>query len=276
LLGVVIERMAPMKHSLRTKAAAAAAAGLILVGAIVAIATSGGGHATAAQQGSAGQAGGRGEMAVAASYLGITRSQLRSDLGSGRTLAQVANATSGRSAAGLIDVLVKARAAKLAAAVAAGHQSQAKANAALARFHGRVTAEVNRRGAASGLHAGGDLSAAASYLGLSRGQLSSQLASGRTLAAIAAATQGKSASGLIDALVSRLRAKLAAEVQAGTLTQAREAAVLPTLVQRVTAAVNRAPSSGSAEAARRNTATTGHGESHAPKSEEASPEASES
>ena len=43
---------------------------------------------------------------AAATYLGATVDALRTQLQSGKTLAQIANATSGKSAAGLIDALV--------------------------------------------------------------------------------------------------------------------------------------------------------------------------
>src|SRR5215471_16716040 len=47
-----------------------------------------------------------GELEAAASYLGITTQQLLTDLRSGKTLAQIADGTSGKSAAGLVQALV--------------------------------------------------------------------------------------------------------------------------------------------------------------------------
>ena len=55
-----------------------------------------------------------------ASYLGITVKQLRTQLKAGRSLAQVADATSGKSSSGLLDDLVGAVKAKLDKRVAAG------------------------------------------------------------------------------------------------------------------------------------------------------------
>src|SRR3954454_11854667 len=46
------------------------------------------------------------DLAAAASYLGTTPADLLAQLASGKSLAQVANATSGKSAAGLIAALV--------------------------------------------------------------------------------------------------------------------------------------------------------------------------
>src|SRR4051794_7643648 len=52
------------------------------------------------------------ELAAAASYLGLTQAELLTQLQSGKTLAQVADGTSGKSKAGLIDALVKAETAE--------------------------------------------------------------------------------------------------------------------------------------------------------------------
>ena len=48
-----------------------------------------------------------GALQAAATYLGVSQSELFSDLRSGKTLAQIANATSGKSEAGLVDALVQ-------------------------------------------------------------------------------------------------------------------------------------------------------------------------
>jgi hypothetical protein len=67
---------------------------------------------------------------------------------------------------------------------------------------------------------GGDpLSAASTYLGVSTSDLFTQLRSGKTLAQIAAATSGKSASGLIDALVTAQRKELEQAVTDGRMTR---------------------------------------------------------
>ena len=72
--------------------------------------------------------GGGDDLAAAATYLGLSQSDLQTALQSGKTLAQVANATSGKSAAGLIDALVAAEKTELAAAVTAGTLTQAQAD----------------------------------------------------------------------------------------------------------------------------------------------------
>jgi hypothetical protein len=61
-----------------------------------------------------------GTLAVAESYLGVSRARLRSELRSGKTLAQLAGATDDRSAAGLLRALNEVRANRLRAALASG------------------------------------------------------------------------------------------------------------------------------------------------------------
>ena len=85
---------------------------------------------------------------------------------------------------------------------------------------------------------GDDLDAASAYLGVTSAALQSDLQSGKTLADLAGATSGKSASGLISALVAAETTEWDARVTAGTLTQAQETAMLPTLTQRFTDFVN--------------------------------------
>jgi hypothetical protein len=163
----------------------------------------------------------RGPLAVAASYLGVPATQLQGELRSGKSLAQIANATGGRSASGLIDALVASGRARLAAASAT--------------LPTRATALVDRAGGPAGAR----LPSAASYLGLKPAELRGQLRAGKSLAQIAAATSGKSVAGLIETLVTARKATLAARVSAGAITQVQADARLATLTKRVTAAVNR-------------------------------------
>jgi hypothetical protein len=83
------------------------------------------------------------ELAAAASYLDLTAAELQTKLQSGKTLAQVADATNGKSAAGLIDALVAAEKKELAAAVSAGRLTQAQADTIEASLVQRFTALVN-------------------------------------------------------------------------------------------------------------------------------------
>ena len=87
---------------------------------------------------------GRGDdLAGAATYLGISQSDLQTDLQSGKTLAQIANATSGKSSSGLIAALVAASKTRLEAAVTAGTLTQAQADQFTAILKERVTGMVN-------------------------------------------------------------------------------------------------------------------------------------
>jgi hypothetical protein len=193
--------------------------------------------------------GGR-DLSTAAGYLGISTAQLAAKLSAGQSLAEIASATPGRSAAGLIEALVTAKRAALAAIAA--------------KLPKRVRAEVERpggpRGAAALERARGaahrarhqarvppahrliatpGFRAAAGYLGMSAAQLQSELESGRTLAAIASATSGKSESGLIDAIVAAKQEVLAAARAASSITAAREKAMTANMRKRVEKLVKR-------------------------------------
>jgi hypothetical protein len=79
--------------------------------------------------------------------------------------------------------------------------------------------------------------AIASYLGLTPAQLREQLKEGKTLAQIAVA-QGKSVSGLEDAIYSDIQAHLDRAVANGRLTAAREQAILARLKAHLDDIVN--------------------------------------
>ncbi len=212
-----MRRTIHIPHPFKRKLLLALAACAVLAGATTAVvmAAQPSSHARSASHARRG-----GLLVTAAAYLGVSPGQLRDELDSGRSLAAIADATPGKSAAGLIAAVEAAQHAKLAA-LAAG-------------VPGRVTAEVdaprdrNRR-----------LAAAAVYLGMSAAQVRGELRSGRTLAQLAAASPGKSQAGLIEALVTAGRAALAAEVSAGTVTQAQATATAAKLTDRVSAQVTR-------------------------------------
>src|SRR5207302_3118042 len=69
----------------------------------------------AGQRGRVGRRASAADLALAASYLGISPQQLTRDLRSGQSLAQIANGHPGRSASGLIDILVAAKRRRLSA-----------------------------------------------------------------------------------------------------------------------------------------------------------------
>src|SRR5512146_584427 len=114
------------------------------------------------------------DLSIAASYLGLTESELRTKLRSGKTMAQIANAIDGKSADGLIDALVTAAKKNIAADVSSGRLTQSQADQILANLKQRITARVNSSGPPAGPHdrggPHGGLGAAA-YLGLSESDL---------------------------------------------------------------------------------------------------------
>src|SRR5439155_19851046 len=93
-------------------------------------------------------------------------------------------------------------------------------------------------GAPPGLRRRDDLSVAASYIGIGEQSLLEQLRGGKTLAEVANATSGKSASGLVDALVKDARDTLAAAVKDGRITQDQADRVSGDLEARITDLVN--------------------------------------
>ncbi len=176
---------------------------------------------------------------AAAAYLGMTPPQLRGELRSGRTLAEVAASTPGRSAAGLEQAITQARAAALAAAVASGRLSSAREQTLLADLHRQTAAEVQRRRVRDG--AAGAVPIAASYLGLAPRQVRRDEAEGRSLAQIADSTPGRSASGLTARIIAVERVRIAGQARSGSITPAAERQLLASLESRVRTRVNAAP-----------------------------------
>lgn len=89
----------------------------------------------------------------------------------------------------------------------------------------------------SGLH---DISAAASYLGMTEAELRAELGDGKSLAEVAKA-KGKSVSGLVQALVADAQKQLADAVADGRLTQTQADEIEKGLEARITEHVNREP-----------------------------------
>jgi hypothetical protein len=85
-----------------------------------------------------------GGLDAAASYLGLTEAELRTQLESGKTLAQVAK-DRGKSVDGLIQALVDAATKRLDADVAAGRLTKEQEQQILSGLKDRITAFVNGR-----------------------------------------------------------------------------------------------------------------------------------
>jgi hypothetical protein len=189
-------------------------------------------------------------LRATADYLQTPAATLVSDLRSGKTLAQIANSTPGKSASGLVDFLVGKVQAALDQAVKAGRLSADQEKTILSMVRQRVTALVNGTlpvlpamprphiGFAFGLPLKGGLQAAADYLGIPVSTLVKDLRSGKTLADVANATPGKLASGLVDALVAHEEAALDKAVKAGRLTPEQESSIEVGLKAGTTALVN--------------------------------------
>jgi hypothetical protein len=86
-----------------------------------------------------------GRLEAAAGYIGITEAQLRTELQSGKSLAQVATAHR-KSVDGLIDALVAAAKDKLDSAVSAGRLTKAQETEMLSVLKDRITSAVNNTG----------------------------------------------------------------------------------------------------------------------------------
>ena len=95
-------------------------------------------------------AGPRRAGSVAAGYLGVPAAQLEAELRAGKTLALVAEATAGKSTAGLIDALVAARRERLTAAVSAKRITPAQQAKRLAAFGKHASMLVKHRFAGAG------------------------------------------------------------------------------------------------------------------------------
>jgi hypothetical protein len=98
-------------------------------------------------------------LAAAATYLGLTEAQLRTQLESGKTLADVAKATSGKTVDELIQAMVAAEKTELAQAVQSGRLTAAQEQQIRSELTQRVTDMVNGKlGPGPGMHHGpGDM-----------------------------------------------------------------------------------------------------------------------
>lgn len=221
-----------------------AVAAASLAGAGTAVAESSHSHSNTLSHGlrAGGPGGMHDDLSVAATYLGLRESELQTKLRSGKTMAEVANATDGKSTDGLIDALVAAAKQNIAADVSIGRLTQTQADGILSGLKQHITARVNSTGPPGEPHGRGGphggLDAAATYLGLSQSDLMNQLRSGKTLGAIADATAGKAKAGLIAALVADEKSRLTRAVKDGRLTQSQADGMAANIESRVTNLVN--------------------------------------
>lgn len=179
-------------------------------------------------------------ITATANVTGLTVQEVLTQLQSGQTLAQIAEAN-GKTADQVIEAARALLQEQLAQDVAAGWLTQTRADAALTRFDETAPDLVNSalnfgRGPGLGGHGHGNgkfgrggggalLSATASVTGLTTDEVLTQLQSGQTLAQIAEAN-GKTADDVIAAARAQLEERLAQAVTAGRITQAQADAKL--------------------------------------------------
>jgi polyhydroxyalkanoate synthesis regulator phasin len=175
-----------------------------------------------------------------ASYLGLSESELRTQLEAGKTLAQIA-AAQGKSVSGLKDVIYAEAKSKLDQAVANGKVTESEAQTMLADLKSHLDDIVNETGPPGGsFQVGVEIfgPAVAGYLGLSESELRTQLEAGQTLAQIAAA-QGRSVDGLKDVIYAKAKSELDQAVADGKLTASQEQTMLAKLESNLDDIVNR-------------------------------------
>jgi DNA-binding phage protein len=166
-------------------------------------------------------------LTTAATYIGITEAALRTELQTGKSLADIAVAH-GKTRDGLIAALTADAAKAIATAVDQPGTS----------FPGG-------RGGPGGLRANitNDEAAAAAYLGTTEADLRTKQQAGQTLAQIAVAA-GKTRDGLIAAMVADGNAKIDAALAAGTITAAQATEKKASLIAHVTAEVDQTRPAG--------------------------------
>jgi uncharacterized coiled-coil protein SlyX len=208
---------------------------LVAAGVTLAVAAGAGGAVAAGGNGRHGHSG----PAAIATYLGLTPAQLREQLRSGKTLAQIAVAQ-GKTVSGLEAAIYADVQAHLDRAVAGGRLSAAQEQAILTRLKSRLDDLVNHAVPALArqpLHPrlGG---AVTTYLGVTPAQLQAELRTGKSLAQIAT-EHGKTVAGLKSAILDAVKARLDKAVASGRLSTAQEKTILDRLSAHLDQLVNR-------------------------------------
>ncbi len=157
-------------------------------------------------------------LSAAATYIGISVDQLRTELGTDKSLADVAIAH-GKTRDGLIQALV------------------ASSQTSIATFVDQKGVGAQRGPGDRGV-IGDQLSVAATYLGTTTADLRTKMQAGQTLAQIAAATSGKSRDGLVAALTADAKAKIAVAQTAGTITADQATQLTNDLATKITSFVD--------------------------------------
>lgn len=181
-------------------------------------------------------------LRAAATYLGVTPKQLRQQL-PGTSLGAIADATAGKSAAGLKAAILAAHSARLDKGVTAGRITAEQKAAALGKAAARVDKLIARVWPEPALKRLAKLvprataAETAKALGITRRQLREQ-AKGTSLGALLAA-KGAGSATVKAAVLARFDARLDKLVSKSRLTQARADAILGKLGERVDKALAR-------------------------------------
>jgi hypothetical protein len=156
-----------------------------------------------------------------------------------KKIVDAAAADLGVSSTELTSALKKALLARVDAQLKAGSITEEQATTMKERIDSDSFALFGPLGSPrGGGHHGMGLATAATYLGTTETALRTSLQSGKSLADVAKATDGKSVDGLVAAIVAAEKKQLAAAVAAGRLTEAQQKEMLASLAERVTAMVN--------------------------------------
>jgi DNA-binding phage protein len=172
--------------------------------------------------------GGADLMTAAATYLGITAADLRTQLAAGKSLTDIAVAN-GKTRDGLITALVAAEQQSISTFVDAK-------GAANTGGPGPGGPGGPRGGFGFGMQ-GDPLAAAATFLGTTTADLRTKMEAGQTLTQIATAA-GKTRDQLVQALVADATAKIEAAKTAGTITAAQATQLESGLTDRMTELVD--------------------------------------
>ena len=197
---------------------------------------------------------GKGAEAVATA-LGITVEELKTELSSGKSIADVAKAKN-VDIAKVIAAMTAQMKAHLDEEVTSGKHTQAEADAKLAEFTTRATEMVNKVGGPQAGHKGGPggkhgkggfvTDALATVLKTTSTDLHTQLHSGKSIADVATA-QNVAIADVKAVLTSDFKAHLAEEVASGKHTQAEADAKLAEFTANLDTMVNRVGPAGGKE-----------------------------
>lgn len=181
-------------------------------------------------------------LAVAGSSAAIAATGSGTPTEESKAIVDTAAEDLGVTSTKLSAALKKALIARVDAQLQAGTITEAQATSAKARINSDSFAIFGPlggpRGNGFGHQHGAGLATAATYLGMTEAELRTSLQSGKSLADVAEATDGKSVDGLVAAIVAAEKKKLAAAVADGRLIEAEQTEILASLEERVTDMVN--------------------------------------